>query len=132
GQKLKLEKLEVALSEANKYADVGNILLAEMGDLSESLAAGGQAQLKPKFAKIDALKAERSRLEQYLSKGRLLAPSNGLVVKLHRFSGEHARSGDTLISFLEEGSLQVVLFVSQRQSDSFEIGNILEMALEPY
>ena len=132
GQKLKLEKLEVALEEARKIAVLGKILLARVGDLGDSLAEDGQDQLKPKLAKIEALKAERSRLDQYLSKGRLLAPSNGLVVKLHRFAGEHAKTGDTLISFLEEGSLQVVLYVTQTGSGSFEIGNTLDMVLEPY
>jgi multidrug resistance efflux pump len=132
GQQLKLEKLAIALGEAKKYADVGHILLAKLGDLSGSLSEDGQDQLKPKLAKIEALKAERSRLDQYLAKGRLVAPSNGLVVKLHRFAGEHARCGDTLISFLEEGSLQVVLFVSQARSASFEPGTTLDMVLEPY
>jgi multidrug resistance efflux pump len=132
GQKLKLEKLEIALEEAKKQADVGNILLARLGDLGNSLATDGHDQLKPKYAKIEALKAERSRLEQYLSKGRLLAPSNGVVVKLHHFAGEHARTGDTLISFLEEGSMQVILFVPQTKSDSFEVGNMLDMVMEPY
>jgi multidrug resistance efflux pump len=132
GQKLKLEKLELALGEARKHADVGNILLAKLGDLSDSLAEGGQDQLKPKFAKIEALKAERTRLEQYLAKGRIVAPSNGLVVKLHHFAGEHARTGDTLISFLEEGSLRVVLYVPQHRSDSYKIGAAVNMVLEPY
>jgi len=132
GQKLKLEKLEQALGEAKKFADVGSVLLASLGDLGDSLSRDGQDQLKPKLAKIDALKAERSRLEQYLAKGRVLAPSNGLVVKLHRFAGEYARPGDTLISFLEEGSLQVALYVSQTKCDSYTVGDVLDMVLDPY
>src|SRR5207302_1978514 len=62
----------------------------------------------------------------------LRAPSNGLVVKLHRFAGEHARPIDTLISFLEEGSLQVLMYVPQAQTKDFEPGNHLDMVLEPY
>ena len=132
GQELKVQKLEIALEEAKKHARVGNILLARLGDLGESLSADGHDQLKPKYAKIEALKAERSRLEQNLAQGRLLAPSNGLVVKLHRFAGEHARSEDTLISFLEEGSMQVVLYVPQSRIDNFKEGSVQDMILEPY
>jgi HlyD family secretion protein len=132
GQRLKLEKLEIALSEARKYSEVGTILLAKLGRLSESLVEDGQDQLKPKLAKIEALKAERSRLEQYLAKGRIVAPSNGLVVKSHRFAGEHARAGDVLISFLEEGSLQIVLYLPQPKIASFQTGEAVDMVLEPY
>jgi multidrug resistance efflux pump len=132
GQRLKVEKLALALDEAKKYAEIGSVLLAKLGDLGDTLSEDGKDQLKPKFAKIEALKAERSRLEQFLAKGRLVAPSNGLVVKLHHFAGEHARVGDTLISFLEEGSLQVILFVSQPKSASFQVGDNVDMVLEPY
>jgi multidrug resistance efflux pump len=132
GQQLKLSKLQIALDEAKRHTDVGSILLAKLGDLSESLSEGGQDQLKPKLAKIESLKAERSRLEQYLSKGRMLAPSNGLIVKLHRFAGEYARAGDTLVSFLEEGSLQVTLYVPQTRLDTFQVGDVLDMVLDPY
>jgi HlyD family secretion protein len=131
GQQLKVDKLAVALDEAKKYAQVGTILLARLGDLGDSLAEDGEDQLKPKLAKIEALKAERSRLEQYLAKGRLVAPSNGLVVKLHRFAGEHARLGDTLVSFLEEGSLHVVAFVAQSESESFPPGQVVDLVVSP-
>ncbi len=132
GQWQKLEKMKTALDESKAYADVSGILLAKLGDISDSLAEDGQDQLKPKLAKIEALKAERTRLEQYLAKGRLLAPSNGLVVKLHHFAGEHAGPTDTLVSFLEEGSLQVVLYVGQGTSASFTPGHELDMVLDPY
>ena len=132
GQWQKLEKLKTALDESKAYADVSGILLAKLGDVGESLAEDGQDQLKPKLAKIEALKAERTRLEQYLAKGRLVAPANGLIVKLHRFAGEHAGPMDTLISFLEEGSLQVVLYVAQASSESFKPGHVLDMVLDPY
>ena len=44
----------------------------------------------------------------------------------------HARAGDVLISFLEEGSLQIVLYVPQPKSASFQPGNALDMVLDPY
>lgn len=132
GQWQKLQKLKTALEESKVYADVGGVLLAKLGDLGESLFEDGQDQLKPKLAKIEALKAERTRLEQYLAKGRIVAPSNGLIVKLHHFAGEHATPTDALVSFLEEGSLQVVLYVSQASSDSYRPGNELDMVLDPY
>src|SRR5262249_32190137 len=64
--------------------------------------------------------------------GRLRAPANGQIVKLHRFPGERCRQGEAVVALLEEGSLQVVLYLPQDRATAVTVDNPVELVLEPY
>jgi HlyD family secretion protein len=132
GQRERIIKVEKALTEYKKRNDLAVLLLAKQGDLGNSFATDGLEQMKPYVARIDALHAERTRLEAKLARGKLLAPTNGLVVKIHRFPGERVGTNEPLLSLLEEGSLQVVLYMPQRTSQSLPVGDNVDVMCEPY
>ena len=130
GRHERLAKIEEGLNESEKLAEEGRHLLANLTGLSESFRRDTADQIKPHLARIETIKAERSRLESLLNRGRLVAPSNGLVSKIHRFAGEFGRGGETMISFLEEGSLQIVLYVPQQTIEQIAPGATLRMVVE--
>jgi multidrug resistance efflux pump len=132
GQEQKVAKLRTAVEERKKRAELVDTLLAKRDQLSPGLMGNGADQLKPNLAKIDALLAERVRLEQQLAQGRICAPSNGVVVKITRFAGEHCLPSEPLLALLEEGSLQVVLYLPQKSSAALAVGDELKLRLEPY
>ena len=132
GKTERLVKIEEGLNESEKLAEEGRVLIANLTGLSESFRRDTADQIKPHFARINSIKAERSRLETLLIRGRLVAPSNGLVVRIHRFAGEFGRAGETMISFLEEGSLQIVLYVPQQTIEQIAPGATLQMIVDPY
>jgi multidrug resistance efflux pump len=132
GQHEKVIKVERTLAEYKKRTDLAELLLAKHGDLGSSFVTDGLGQMKPYVARIDSLHAERARLEAKLARGKLLAPTNGLVVKIHRFPGERLGTTEVLLSLLEEGSLQVVLYMPQRASQSLPVGDNVEVVCEPY
>jgi hypothetical protein len=84
------------------------------------------------LARIEALQADRARLEQRLAQGRLCAPANGLVVKVTRFAGERCLPSEPLLALLEEGSLQVVLYLPQKSSASLAVGEDVNVHVDPY
>lgn len=132
GQQAYVEKLRAALVDEQHKAEWTRILLVRGGELGETLMQDGQDQLRPYLSKIEALQAERARMQEQMDQGRLTAPSNGVVVKLLRFAGEHCRAAEPVLSLLEEGSLEVVLYVPQRNSGALTIGEEMSLVLDPY
>jgi multidrug resistance efflux pump len=132
GQRERVSKWEKALAEYKKRNELAELLLTKQGDLSSGLATDGLDQLKPYLARIAALHSERARLEAKLTRGKLLAPTNGLVVKIHRLPGERVGTTEPVLCLLEEGSLQVVLYMPQRASQSLPIGENVDVLCEPY
>lgn len=130
GQEQKLVKLKDALNDLKKRADQVDALLKKRLDLSGGLAESGNEQLKPGLAKIEALKAERARLQERLDQGQILAPANGIVLKHLRLAGAHCRSTEPLLTILEEGSLQVVLYLPQDKSIAPAIGAAMELVAD--
>jgi multidrug resistance efflux pump len=132
GLQQKVEKMQAAQAERHKHVALTTGLLEKSGELSTNLMQDGKDQLKPFLARIASLQAERRRLEERLAEGRLAAPANGLVVKVQRLSGESCRAGETVLSLLEEGSLQIVLFVPQKASSALTVGAAADLVVEPY
>jgi multidrug resistance efflux pump len=132
GQERKVAQLKESLGELKKRADLAHLLLQKGAGLSKGQSAAGFDQLKPHLARIEALQGERLRLQERLAQGELRAPANGLVVKIHRFAGEHCKVGEAVVSLLEEGSLEVVLYLSQQSSTELAVGQDVSVVLEPY
>jgi multidrug resistance efflux pump len=132
GQEQKLVKLQTALAERKKRAELSGNLLGKQVDSTWGLMGDGANQLKPSLARIEALQTERTRLDQRLAQGRVCAPTNGLVVKISRFAGERCLPSETLVALLEERSLQVVLYLPQGSSDSVKVGDVINLRVDPY
>ena len=132
GQKYKVDKLGKAMEEAKKYADVGRVLLARLGDLGDSLAETGSDQLKPKFAKIEALKAERPHASSNFSprvESRHLQRLGGQAAPLRRRARPHRHNAGIFLGrrFATSGPVRAAA-----ASETFEVGGSLDMVLDPY
>lgn len=132
GQTDLVAKLKVALTELKERADQADAILKKESKLSVGLNQTGFEQLKPYFSKIEALDAERGRIQERLDQGQVRAPANGLVIKILRFSGERCKSGEPIVLLLEEGSLQVVLYMPQDASTLLAPDYEVHLTLEPY
>ncbi len=121
GQRDKVAKLEVALDEQKRRAD-----------LATNATDDGFQQLRPKMVKTENLLAEMRRLRQRLDEGQILAPVDGLIVKRFHFTGENAAAREPLLSMLESGTLQVVLYMPQRLSKSLAPGDEVQVVVDPH
>jgi multidrug resistance efflux pump len=132
GQEQKVAKLKDSLEELKKRAELARALLQRGAGPSRGQAEDGYEQLKPNLARIEALHADRARLQERLAQSELRAPANGLIVKIHHFAGENCRASEPLLSILEEGSLQVVLYLPQQVSTSFAVSDDISVLVEPH
>jgi multidrug resistance efflux pump len=132
GQQKSLEKLRLGLEERRKRAELSAELLAHSGELSDGLSADGRDQLAPFEAKIAALEAESTRIGERLAEGQIRAPCNSRVLKIARFTGEHCRIGDAILTLLEEGSMRIVVYMPQHASRSLEVDDQVRVVVDPY
>jgi multidrug resistance efflux pump len=132
GLEQKIAKLKESLLELKKRADLARVLLEKGAGLSQGQSDDGYEQLKPSLAHIEALHADRARIQKRLAQSQLCAPANGLVVKIHHFAGENCKASEPLLSVLEDGSLQVVLYLPQQGSTSFAVGEEINVLVEPH
>jgi multidrug resistance efflux pump len=128
----KVAKLEKSAIETKLRGDVSGVLLASGGSVSESLKLDGSDQLKPHLARMDALQSQHARLDAKLAGGKLTAPCNAQVIKVHRFVGERVRGNEVVLTLLEEGSLRVVLYMPQKSSLTLLAGDEVGVVCEPY
>jgi multidrug resistance efflux pump len=131
GQGQKVMKLREAVDELKRRAQQSEALVNK-GPESIGLVESGADQLRPYATRIEALQAERVRLQEQLDQGQIRASTNGLVVKLHRFAGERCKSAEPLLALLEEGSLQVVLYLPQGASGALAVDGKVNLVVEPY
>jgi multidrug resistance efflux pump len=132
GQEQRVAKLQEALGELKKRADQANVLMKKKGQLSTGMADNGADQLKPNLIRIEAIQAERNRLQERLDQGLIRAPCNGLVLKVRRFAGERCKVGEPLLTILEEGSVQIVVYLPQDASTLLAPGEDVNLVVEPY
>jgi membrane fusion protein, multidrug efflux system len=132
GQRKKISMLKEALVEQKRRADEAEVLLKSGKELSAGLVERGREQLKPNLARITALQAERSRLQERLVQGEVRAPTNGIVLKHLRQAGESCKANQPIVSLLDEGSLEVVLYMHQDDSAAFAPGAGLNVQFDPY
>src|SRR5207244_8122856 len=107
-------------------------LLYRPDHVADNLAEQGQDQLRPSVVKIEALQAEMTRHQEELARCQVVAPTNGLVLQLHRFAGEYCKAGEPIVSLLEEGSLEVVLYLPQEVNPVPAVGTTLDLTVDPY
>jgi HlyD family secretion protein len=131
GQEKKVEQLRTAVAELKKRADQAELLLKKTPG-SGGLEASGMDQLKPFLAKIEVLQYERIRLQERIDQGEIRAPANGLVVKRLRLVGERCKAGEPLLTFLEDGSLRVVLYLPQSASEQLAVDGDVDVVMDPY
>lgn len=120
GQKQKIEKLE----------DAVQVLKARSEEASHN-HNDGSSQLKPILAQIELAQSKIARLRQRIDQGKIRAPVSGRISKRHCLTGESAKSGDAIIEILEDNSVEAVLYLPQRIVDEFDVGNEMEITLEP-
>jgi multidrug resistance efflux pump len=121
GQRAKVEKIQIALERLKQRA--------ELSDADQSLQ---ETRLRPKREKIDALRRELTRLRAESHEGEIRAPVAGKVVRTHAFPGEQATDDTPLVELLSEGSLEVVLFVTQEKLVDFSEGRTLLLDVAPF
>ena len=132
GQEERIAKLQEALVELKKRADQATSLIQKKGELSAGLKDNGIEQLKPNLARIEALQAERVRLQEQIDQGLIRAPCSGLVLKITHFVGERCKATEPLLKVLEEGSLKVVLYLPQEACTLFTPGGDVSLLVDPY
>jgi multidrug resistance efflux pump len=132
GQEQRIAKLQEALEELKKRMEQADGLMKKSGRMSAGMAENGAEQLKPCHLRIEVLQAERARLKERLDEGLVRAPCNGLVLKVNRFPGERCKTGEPLLTLLEEGSVHVVLYLPQSASALVAEGDEVSLVVDPY
>jgi HlyD family secretion protein len=132
GQKQNVEKLQESLHELRNRASQTIVLIGNEGSSKTALEEAGSDQLKPHLARIQAVVAELDWLRKRLEQGQVRAPADGVVVKLQHFAGENCKAADTVLTFLEEGSLQLVLFMPQKSAAAVKVDSEMDVVVDPY
>ncbi|HVK18372.1 MAG TPA: HlyD family efflux transporter periplasmic adaptor subunit [Fimbriiglobus sp.] len=132
GQTEKIEQLKTGLAELKQRADQNASLLSKGGDLAAGLAEAGEDQLRPNTARIEAAQAELAEIQKRLEQAQVYAPANGVVLKTLRYAGEYCRADEPLLKLLEDGSLEVVLYMPQNASTLLTAGDEAEVIVEPH
>ncbi|MCA9120622.1 MAG: hypothetical protein H6822_35430 [Planctomycetaceae bacterium] len=120
GQRAKVEKLSEAVRK-----------LGAVVEHSQTDTEDLHAQLKPFALRIESLQNEIRRLRETACLGAIRAPVNGRVIKVHRFTGEYSDPEFPIFEVLVDGSVEAVLFVSQKDSSQFFEGQLLELEVPP-
>ena len=104
----------------------------ERSRLVLSLADHGSDQLKPQFTAISNLQAEIARLRELLNAGQLRAPFDAVVIKRLKLVGERVQPQEPVAEILQVDSLEVVLYMTQDDLTRLEIGDQVQLHVEPY
>lgn len=120
GQRAKVTRLTQAVAERKARVDIARV------------AEDDADQLRPHEARIAAAQAEIARVEEKLATGRIRSPVDGLVVSRRTFAGEHAKAGETLVTVLERGSLEIVFYLRQSDAGRLSPGDTVQFEIEPY
>ena len=121
GQRRHVQALKTSVEDLRHRADrVGR------------LVRPGSEQIEPAIAKCNALLNELDRIETRLKQRFVLSSVTGTILRRHGSVGEQARQAEPVFSILEADSLQIKLFVPQKQSEQFSPGDELRIHVEPY
>ena len=120
GQAAKVEKLVTAVEEMKKRVE-----------LSRHDGEHAFGQLQPKLIRIQTLQGEHERLRDQIRQGQIRSPVDGRVVKRSRFAGEYADAAQPVVTVLEEGSLEAVLYLSQRRANLLDIDQLVDLHVHP-
>ena len=100
-------------------------------NVSEPTAAAGD-RLKPFFTRIQLLLGQLSRLRSSQERGTITAPFAGRVLDLHALVSEYVKNDSPIIEILQEGTLEVVIRVKQRDASKITSGQIAEVKVPAY
>lgn len=120
GQRAKVEKLVESVEK-----------LKQRAEMYEQRVDDVTAQMNPQLTSIETLQAELGRLRERADESVVRSPVNGHVVRLHRFAGEVTDPMEPAIEIVEDGSLEIAFYVSQRHAKNLELGSTVEVAIEP-
>jgi multidrug resistance efflux pump len=120
GQKKKLEKLRLAVKE-----------LEERTDQIRARRTDGTDQLRPYVTRIESLQGQIARVRERLQEGEIHSPVDGVVVERRAFAGEYAAEGNVILSVLEDGSTEVVLYMPQDAAVHLAQGDEVEVLIQP-
>jgi HlyD family secretion protein len=121
GQKALVEKLSSGLIELKKRIDLGSTAVEDSAP-----------QLEPFAARIKEIEVEIELVEQRLAEGYVRSSTDGLVVRRSCYAGEYCPATEPILSIVERGSLEIVLYVRQSDVDLFTPGSELEITVDPY
>ncbi|MEZ6042729.1 MAG: HlyD family efflux transporter periplasmic adaptor subunit [Planctomycetaceae bacterium] len=129
-----IEKTIEERSHAEKLESLHESLtvLKERAQRAEETPRLGTEQIEPISAKADSLLNEIDRIREWMAQGMLKAPVNGIVLRRHHPAGECIKSHEQIFSVLEEGTVEIELFVHQDISDTFEVGDRVNLNIEPF
>ena len=74
--------------------------------------------------RLEGLIHEKQRLLEQSRVGEIRAPVAGRIVERSPLTGEFVAAGTTICQILEEGSTEVVLYVSQKHASDYPIGSV--------
>jgi multidrug resistance efflux pump len=121
GQRSKVNMLDEALDKLKKRTE-----LYEEKDLESN------ARISPQILRIETLQSALTRVRQRVSQGQIRAPVNGRVLKLLRLTGEFGDPTHPVMEVVEEGSVEVVLFLSQRRAIALARGKDVRVRVDPF
>jgi multidrug resistance efflux pump len=120
GETAKIEKLETAVAELKKRAK-----------LYEKSDSELQRRCKPQLVRIETLQGEFKRLRERLQQGEIRSLVNGRIVRVARFAGEYAETGQDILEILEDGSLEIALYLPQNQVDRWKRDDEVSLHVDP-
>ncbi len=132
------DDLEQAIADEQSQRDRLETLLEglvswqQRSQVAELASHAGFDALQPMLAQLKNLESEQRRLREQLALGQIQSPVNGVVLQRHRFGGEGAAHLQTLVTILEEDSLEVVLYVPQQRLNEFQSGRTVHVSLPPF
>ncbi len=119
GQRERVAKLGLAVEEMRKNADSAGEKI-DLGDLMQA-----------HFSRIENF---RKRVREQTSSNAMHvihAPVSGKIIRIARFTGERIAAGDPILELLEDGSCAPVLYLEQTQTAEFNLGQPIQILIEP-
>lgn len=120
GQRAKVNKLKTAVGQLRARSEPAP-------DQQDEVVR----ELQPQLARLKNLQARLPRLRAQVEQGKIRSPVGGRVVKRNIFVGEYADKAKTVVEVLEEDSLEIVLYMSQRRASRLTVGNSVPLTIEP-
>ncbi len=153
-----VERLERSLARAQKAQEFDGVSVADFDDirfalkgeqgLLEKLANAvaalqtrnelmsdeaklDLAELKPTMVHLENLQNETQRLYEILKASSIVAPITGIVVKQRCVAGKWVETSEELLSIVEEGSVEPVLYLSQHDTRNVDPGTEILIHIDP-
>src|SRR3990172_5658699 len=120
GQRQKVAKMETAVEEMRRRAEA-----------DPQAARQTRSQLEPHLLRIQALQSEIARCQEALEKGRIKSAVSGMVIKRECLAGDYAHQRDPVLSLVEEGTVEIALYVPQTAARKFALGDVLKVKVRP-